>query len=209
VPRNLSSDVLAALAAGNIQPFYLAAIQFSSGVEYIWTGVGNLSWNAHTWQGVGTFGGVSAITQTDELNAESITLTLSGVPTGFISSALSECRQNYTVDVWLGLLSDSGAVIVDPVHCFSGTMDVPSIQDGGDTVTISITAENELIALQRASNRRYTNDDQKIDFPNDNGFQFVPLIQEWNGQWGKPGGGLFPGAFAQLIFGPSAKHNID
>jgi hypothetical protein len=209
MPRNLSSDMLTALAGKSVQPFYMVHIAFLSDDVYLWTGIGAVTWNGHDWTGVGTFGGVSPITQTDDLSAENITLFLSGVPSGLVNSTLTECRQNLPVEVWVGFLDDTGVIIVDPAKGFTGSIDVPTIQDSGETVTISITAENPLVALQRASQRRYTNDDQKIDFPTDDGFQFVPLIQEWNGAWGTPGHGLPAGALAQIIGGTHSKHNID
>ena len=211
MPRNISSDNLTALAASNIQPVYFAALQFTSGVSYFWTGIGVIHWNGHDWSGTGALGTVSDITQTDELSAENITLALSGILSTNVSAALNECRQNNTVDVWLGLLADNGSLIVDPVKTFSGRMDVPTVQDDGETATISITAENELIILQRASQRRYTNDDQHIDFPDDNGFQFAPHIMSWNGIWGSHGGGLGHLWLGLMIFPGNhvSKHNID
>src|SRR5882724_11887603 len=188
--RNISIDALAAMAAGNVQPCYLVALELTSGMQYFWTGIGNLSWNSHTWTGTGNLGSVSDITQTDDLSAENITVALSGIPSSMITLAIDECRQNSTGEVWLGLLADDGSIITDPVKTFTGRIDVPTIEDDGDTATVSLTIENELVALQRASSRRYTNDDQHIDFPDDNGFQFVPFIKDLTSIWGSKGGGL-------------------
>ena len=38
--------------------------------------------------------------------------------------------------------------------------------------------------LKRSRERRYTHDDQQIDFPGDLGFEFVPKLQELNLVWG-------------------------
>lgn len=187
--RNISSGVLAELSAGRCRPFYLAEIQFTSGVSRMWTGIGNITWNSQTWIGLGSLAQVSAISQNSDVSAENITLTLSGIPSDLVSQAINECRQNYSVQVWLGFLNDSNQIIVDPVLLFSGHMDVPTVQDGGETCTILITAENPLVDLQRSSSRRYTHDDQQIAFPGDRGFQFVASIQTWNGVWGRPGAG--------------------
>lgn len=187
--RSITSNVLVELSAGRCRPFYMAAIQFLSGTSYLWTGIGNITWNSQTWVGLGSLAQVSAISQNSDVSAENITLVLSGIPADLVSQAISECRQNYSVQVWLGFMSDSNQIIVDPVLLFLGHMDVPTVQDGGDTCTISITAENPLVDLQRSSSRRYTHDDQQIAFPGDKGFQFVPSIQTWNGVWGKPGAG--------------------
>ena len=196
--RTITTAAQNALAAGQVvKPFYLVAIEFTSGMFYAWTGINTLVWNSIDWEGVGDLGGVSAITQTSDLTAEGITLSLSGIPAGNVSSAISDVATYLTVDVWLGFLDSTGAVIVDPVHVFSGHVDVPTVQDDGETATISITAENDLLMLSQSSMRRYTNDDQQITYPTDLGFQYVPTVQAWNGAWGGKNGGnnVASGAF--------------
>jgi hypothetical protein len=190
--RDLSAAVLAELAAGRVRPFYLASIQFRSGTSYLWTGYGNLTWGGQTWLGVGALGSVSAIQESNAVQADNITLMLSGVPTSLIGQAITECQQNYAVRVYFGFMNDSGAVIVDPAKCFDGRLDVPTIQDGADTCTITITAENLLVSLQRASNRRYTTPDQQLNIAGDVGFSYVPHIQTWVGLWGRAGSGSVP-----------------
>jgi hypothetical protein len=58
-----------------------------------------------------------------------------------------------------------------------------------------------------ASARRYTQDDQQINYSGDNGFLFVPAIQEWNGAWGTPGGGVV-GSGLPAFFGGSGNPNF-
>jgi hypothetical protein len=77
---------------------------------------------------------------------------------------------------------------------------VATVQDEGDTATISISCENDLIRLAQASMRRYTNDDQAILYPTDTGFQYVPAVQAWNGSWGGKNGGSTSGAPGQGHF---------
>jgi hypothetical protein len=187
--RVISDDVLAALAAVNVSPAYLTEVQFASGYQRFWTGIGQLTWNSHTWTGNGTFLGVANIDQTDDLNAQGITLRFSGVSSDMVTAALGEVQMDFTVKVWLALLDSTGSLITDPVPVFWGNLDVPTITDNGDTLEITITAENPLLQGQNASKRRYTHDDQQIGFPGDNGFQFVAAIQKWDGVWGKPGHG--------------------
>jgi hypothetical protein len=190
--RNLSAAMLSTIASGRVRPFYLVSIEFTSGTSYLWTGIGNLTWNGHTWVGVGTLGGISAIQESNAVQADNITLTLNGVPSALISQVITECRQNYAVLVYFGFLDDSGVVVTDPEKCFDGRLDVPTIQDGAETCSINITAENLLVSLQRASNRRYTTPDQKLNVSVDVGFSYVPHIQTWVGLWGRAGSGSVP-----------------
>lgn len=206
--RALSSAMLTTIASGRVHPFYLASIQFRSGVSYLWTGIGNLTWNGQTWVGVGTCGSVGAIQESKVVQADNITLTLTGVPSSLIAQAITECQQNYAVIVYFGFLDDNGAVVADPEKCFDGRLDVPTIQDGGDTCTITITAENLLVSLQRASNRRYTTPDQQLNIAGDVGFSYVPSIQTWVGVWGRAGSGSVPANKPQTYGGLLGPYHI-
>jgi hypothetical protein len=152
-----------------------------------------LQWNGLTWKGLGTYGNVSAISETTDINALNITLTLSGVPNDLLEYAMNECRTNYPVRVYLGFLAPDGSVVADPYKCWDGSVDVPTLEEGGDTSTIRITAENTLVDMNRCPNRRFTDADQKRDYPNDDGFGYVPWVVSWDGCWGFAGPGAVAG----------------
>lgn len=188
MPRNLTAGTLAQLTQGRVYPAFFAEIDFASGPVYLWSGIGTVSWNAQSWIGVGTLGKIAPMTEDVAVAATGCTLSLSGIPGSLISDALLECRQGKAVKLWLGFLDSSGNVIVDPAQAFAGLMDVPTAEDSGDTCTIAITVESRLIDLNRSRERDYTQADQQIDYPGDNGFEFVPAVQDWNGVWGKGSG---------------------
>jgi hypothetical protein len=186
--RSCSTAFLAEIQAPKVAPIYLVSMQFSSGTIYVWSGIGSVTWNGQTWLGIGNLGGISSIPSTELIQAQSIALTLNGIPSALLADAISGCNQTYAVNVYFGFLNPYGAIIGDPVLVFSGSMDVPTVTISGETASISITCENPLISLNLASNRTFTNDDQFIDYPTDMGFTFVPAIQDWNGNWGTSGG---------------------
>ena len=64
-------------------------------------------------------------------------------------------------------------------------MDTMVIADEAETASLSITLENRLVDFERARVRRYTSEDQKIDFPNDKGLEFVADLQEKEILWGR------------------------
>ena len=72
-----------------------------------------------------------------------------------------------------------------PFTVFDGIMDTMTIKDTGKNATVGVTAESALIALQNPKERRYTDEDQKINHPSDNGFEFVPDIQDLVIVWGR------------------------
>lgn len=182
--RAITAGVLAELGKQKVTPFVACQIQFSDHTLYVWTGFGTLTWNSNDYIGVGNLAGIGVIQETTEVRANGIQLSLSGIPADMISEALSYCRQGLPVQLWLGVLNSSGGVIADPATAFIGRMDTVSIDEGADTATITISVEGRLIDLQRPRIRRYTDDDQQRTSPGDKGFQYVPMVQDWNGPWG-------------------------
>jgi hypothetical protein len=184
--------MLAQLTAANIKPVLFLKMQFNTGPIFVWSGIGTLNWNGQQWIGLGQLGTISAVEESSELAAVNVTFTLTGIPQDLIQDALNEVRQGNPVQLWFGTLGDDNNVLADPLQIFAGRMDTPTIDEGAATSTISISVENRLIDLNRARERRYTNQDQQIDHPGDLGFQYVQFIQTWNGTWGKAGPGGVP-----------------
>src|SRR5581483_5501473 len=170
MPHALTSAMITELAKANIRPRIFLEAQFTSGTIYVWSDVTPIDWNGHTWTGIGHLGSISPAPETTEVRADNIVISLSGIPSSLVSKVLGEVRPNYPVKVWFGCLSESGAVIADPYLTFQGLMDVPTIQENGQTATISITVENRMVDLQRARERRYTDKDQQQLYPGDKFF---------------------------------------
>jgi hypothetical protein len=194
--------MLAQLSAAAIKPVLFLQMQFTSGNAFMRSGIGNLQWNGQTWIGMGSLGTISAIEESSEIKATNVTFTLSGIAHDMLQKALGEVRQGYPVKLWFGTLGDNNNVIADPLQIFAGRMDVPSIDEGTQTSTISIAVENRLIDLNRSRERRFTDQDQQIDHPGDLGFQYVQFIQNWAGTWGKTGPGGIP--MQHVAGGPKA-----
>lgn len=183
--RDISAGVQSAISATEVQPIILFEGLFSSGTVYIWSGYGDLSWNGNTYSGVGTLGAISNVSEASEISAKGITVSLSGIPSDLISLVLSDVRQGAPGKVNMGFLNSSGVMIDDPILMFEGKLDVPSIQEGGDTSMITLSYESRLIDLQRARESRYTNEEQQRAFPGDLGCEFIASLQEKQITWGK------------------------
>lgn len=182
--RSLTASMQTAVAATVVRPVLIAAISVDGGTIRAWNGMGTLSWGGNDYTGIGSFGGVSAVQETEDLRANGITFRLSGVPSELLSAALGDVRQGLTAQLWLGMMDSAGALIADPYLLFAGLTDVPSIDEGGATATVTISAESRLVDLERARVRRYTNEDQQIDDSTDRGFEYVPSLQDAEIVWG-------------------------
>lgn len=176
--RDVTSAALAEILAASKRPILLFEAEFLSGPINLWSGTGQISWDSKTWTGLGHLGGVSNIQDTVEFRATSATFTLSGIPQELLDLALGEFRRNKDCTLWLGFLNDDWEVVASPAISFAGKMDNPIIDEGATTSTIQIRAESRVLRLNEPNQRRNTNEDQQLDFPDDTGFQYVPEIQE-------------------------------
>lgn len=183
--RDLSASVQSAIEATQVAPFLLFEAEFADGYLRLWSGIGDLSWNGYTWLGVGTLGNISPISETDEVQANGITVSLTGIPSNYVSLILSDVRQGKVGKVYVGFLDANGAIIADPYMTFEGRLDIPAIEEAGEDAMITITYESRLIDLQRTREIRFTDEEQKRLYPGDKGLEFVASMQEITLNWGR------------------------
>ena len=205
MPRNLSPNVLAQVQANQLRPALFLEIAFKTETIFLWSGLGPITPPGpaygptsfpytQTFLGMGWLGQIQSVPACTDVIAQNVTLTLSGIPTELITDAINAVRQNSLATLWLAVLDTNNNVIADPVQVFAGSLDVPTLFEGAETSTISITAENPLIDLNRAPERKFTDIDQQVDFPGDTGFFNVQLLQDYNWVWPWPS--PFDGAYS-------------
>ena len=181
--RDITTAMNNQLTATELEPFFAVDIAFDGGSLRLWTGYGDITFDSITFTGAGDILNIAQITETSEIQATGVTIGLSGIPSSLIASALTESYQGRAVKIYFGTLS-SGSVVADPYVIFSGRLDVMNIDDSGDTCDITLQAENRLIDLDRPRSRRYTSEDQKIDYPTDKGLEFIADLQDKQIIWG-------------------------
>lgn len=192
MPRGISSAMIAALEAQFLSPAFFVAATFKSGPVYLWTGVGTIFWNSQTWTGVGSLAQISTIEESSEVNAKGMTIGLSGIDATLLGDVLAEVQLGLPAQVYLALFDSGGNIIADPLLSFQGRMDQPTVTVGGETASISINCESRLLDMNTPVLRRYTDADQKLDYPNDEGFAYVSAIQNVRVFWGSlPGDNNF------------------
>lgn len=79
----------------------------------------------------------------------------------------------------------SSVIVSDPYTIFDGFMDIMELSDSGNKANITLRCESQLISLQKTNVRRYTPEDQKIEYPNDLGLEYVTSIQDDEVVWGR------------------------
>ena len=74
-----------------------------------------------------------------------LTLTLAGIKSSLISTALSALYTNRNGAIYMGLFDASKNIIADVYTLFKGKMDVLNIQEGSETAVITLKLESRLI----------------------------------------------------------------
>lgn len=183
----MTPAVLAALQLPDVQLSMLASIGYRSGTVYVWSGIGDLSWNGHTWKGMGSLLGVETPEDAATVEARGIAVLLSGLNPALLADAEGDFQPGLPATAYLAVWS-GGAIIPDPIVMWSGLTDQPTIDVQPEAVMISQACENRLAEMNTAVDRRLTHMDQQMDWPGDLGLQFVDAIQEMTLYWGFPTG---------------------
>lgn len=208
--RPMSTAMEAALAGDIIYPIYFFEIENAGTTLRLWTGMGDFTWDGHTWSGVGWILGVSEVEETTETRATSFTI---GTPatTALIAIVLQYFRKNKPVTIWQGLLGEGfaigdpetgialgdpatglmlgnpqGALLEDPIVLAYGLTDIQEIDTDPQKPVIRISCETRIADLERARVRRFTHEDHQIDYPGDLFFQYVGSLSDKIMTWGNP-----------------------
>ncbi len=187
--RSITTAFNNAITSQVVRPLLAVELEFSTGTLRFWNGYGDLTMTAggssNTFTGLGDLMGVSAVSESDQVEAIGASLSLTGIKSSLISSALSANYTNRNASIFLGLFDTNKSVIADVYTLFKGKMDIMKIDEGAESATIVLNLENRLIALDRPKERRYTHEDQQLSFSGDLGFEFVPDLQDKEIIWGK------------------------
>lgn len=181
--RTFTPEATTALGADVIRPISMLKLQLDGGNILIHSGVGIISYNGDDYAGVGNYGTISEVGEVFDSAPAGITATLTGIPSEYISLVVGEHYQGRTAEVYFALLNESHEIIADPILAFRGRIDYADVQLG-NTADISLTIESRLIDWNRPRVRRYTNEDQQQEYPNDRGLEFVAQMVEKEIIWG-------------------------
>jgi hypothetical protein len=206
--RNVSTQMADEFSGAVVQPVFLLEALFDSGPLRLWTGVGDLEFNGNTYTGAGNFLGLSAIEETQDLQAKGLVVSLTGVPLSLVSLALSEGSKirgrpfrsylgAFDTRRKIGLEDETGAILQEdggyillesqlvdtPYRWFSGLMDTMEFTVNGSTCDIRLSVENILIYGQKPKIYRYTDEEQKRRYPGDRGLEFINQLQDKEIVW--------------------------
>ena len=102
--RTLSAAMLAGIQQKDLYPIVLISCQFDSGPLNLWTGVGTLVVEGIPYIGTGILLSISNASESQDMSATNLSITLSGLPLDVISLAYNENYQERSCSMSLGLM---------------------------------------------------------------------------------------------------------
>ncbi len=175
-----------------LQPVLLVKLQFDTPI-FVHSGVGPITFGGDTYTGVGDFGAVGAVEESESVGPSPISLTLSGIDAAHITEALDAGNYGDIVTLYEGYRQDDGLLVADPWIVAGGTFEHATISLGENNA-ITIVIQHDLERLQEKAGDKYTDEDQQQKFAGDQGFKFVAAMVNQKLLWagGRVGGGQDP-----------------
>lgn len=181
--RILTDDFKEASAQDVVRVAFLSEFEFDEGDLRFWTGYGNLEYDGKIFTGSGNLLKISPAQETQNLEATNTVWELSGIPESIVSVAMSSDYSGRPCRLWIAFFNSAWELIANPMRRFSGKMDTMPILDDPQNPIIRLTAENDLNRLTRSQERRWTHEEQQIDYAGDMFFEFVPQMQDREVLW--------------------------
>lgn len=169
--RGYSSANQQELTAQTLHQILMAKLEFDTPV-YIHTGVGSVVFDGNTYLGVGDFGSVTGIKESEFLRFNKITLNLSGIDSAYVDEALNSSNYGDLVTLYEGFRSDDGTLVDNPEIVWAGTVEYANLTVGSEAV-VSLVCTHELAFLSEIDGSRFTDEDQRTDYPDDGGLKFI------------------------------------
>jgi len=182
--KTLSANNSAVLNDDVIRPVYFIKLEFPSGTVYLNSSDRTITVSSQDYTGAGNIGSLTNIEETSELEANGLKLTLTGIPSTYISVALTTEYQGSTATVSIGFFNSSYALVDTPFTVFTGKVDMMSISLDDTMATIQLDIENRLVDWERPRISRYTNEEQQNLYTGDKGLEFVDNVAEKELFWG-------------------------
>jgi hypothetical protein len=165
-----ATALLARIKAGERVPWVqLVEILTASPLRFH-TGGGTIQWGGNDW-----FGDSVAVEPVADSAGEfpPIALTLPAVTEDQISLVLTEPVEGVRLRIYDALIDPQTGVVADAVLAWTGTLNVPGLEDGPAAI-VSVTAEHRGIRALRPKPSRYTDDEQRRLYSGDSSLDFDP-----------------------------------
>tara|TARA_R100000234_G_scaffold87566_1_gene56081 strand:- start:1448 stop:2014 length:567 start_codon:yes stop_codon:yes gene_type:complete len=173
--RTLTTAVKNELLTGQIKPVHLLTIGFGTPVnitDNAFDLTSSVSGSSVTYSSSAFLVGASSFEEQTDITKTTLSVSLSGVDTSFISVVLGENIVNDSVTIYRGLLNSSNALIADPILLYQGNIDTFEINETETESNVKLMVVSHWADFEKKSGRKTNNASQQRFFSTDVGMDF-------------------------------------
>ena len=179
---------LAALQQGRtVRPVRLVQLEFASETKRVHQGFGPIrTADGAVWSGLGELGQISEIDRAVvPTGGAPVTLTLSGVEPGLIAKSLAASAEvkGRPVRIFDQHFNDDLGLLDAPLAVLTSLMDRMTLQDDGNTATITVTTVTLLYNRRRPAFGYLNAASQRRLYPNDGGADQLSRLVQATERW--------------------------
>ena len=157
---------------------YFMELQFTTATQYLSTWNRNFTWASQLWLGYGGLVSVAQITESESVVSSSMSFNLNAADPSWIALAVGDdtVYRHRLALMYMCPIGDDGLLIDTPELCWRGRMDSLAIGINDAYATISLKCETAAFAFKRRPTLRMNSMQQKLTYPTDTGFDYLPQI---------------------------------
>ena len=174
--RSISVAATNHITSGAINWAMLLKLDFDTDPLYLWSGLGDLSWDGQTWTGVGDLGSITGVGESSALKDSAIKATFNHMSTDLVDAVTTMDPVGRPFSLHFALFTPDNQ-LEDVITLTSGFIDAVELVDG-DTGHISLDLVSEAALLGRLTAFRLDDQHQQNFFPGDLGLEFVTSLDE-------------------------------
>lgn len=178
----LSMTVAEAMSLPNVIVALAVEIAFDSGITRVHTGVGQIMIGGQVYDGVGSIGNVSSVTEENSTSPTSVQLTLTGLDNELLSITLNEKVVGKEVTCYIAVFDTTYTEIASNV-IYRGKITRTAVV-AGDEGALTYTVSNIFQEWSKGKPWRYTDESQKQLNQGDRIFRYVGQMSERSIYWG-------------------------
>jgi len=170
--RSINAQTLSAISGDNFNLATLIHFDFSTDVR-ITDWARNITAIGNTWTSSGNFLDIDAVTETGELQVNNLNITLSAVEQTYVSIFLAQNYLDIPCNIYRVVLDNTDSVIGAPINIFTGLITGYSIEDSGESSSITVALASHWKDFEKENGRRTNHNSQQLHFAGDEGFEFA------------------------------------
>ncbi len=189
--RALTPEVIALIEAEVVKPVLFIFADFPSSPIRIWTGIGSITFQGHTYTSAGGLISIDALAETTDTAAKGMVVHVNALQLSYVQKLTDDAYQGRAAVIFLAFWNEAEDTLYStPGPWWEGFMDTDEATYDGNSANLSIKCEHNLVDILRKREWQYTDADQQalmadLSSVRDTGLTRIPKIQDLTIPWGR------------------------